>query len=485
MSRLLPTRLLHPTTLGLIAAYALIRLLSWWTVDFAFAQAVIVVVLTFIFGISFFNRRETAWCLLATELALGGAGNFFQFASLSLRTILLGTFLGLSIFFSWYRKTKHTTHWLAYSSFVVILAVVWATMQGLMLGNSTAAVIGDLIPFVYLLLTIPLTKLKLSAAERNYLLRLGSAWLIGTALFSLTVFVIYTSGISELHDLFYQWLRDVAGAKITFLAPWFYRVVFPEQLLLVPAALLCLSILMRRDAPHWKWWGLYVCAAFALALNFSRGYFLALAVGTLTLLWQHKLGHWFKKSTFAAVTLILVFTSICLISSRGTQTGWPLLTGRVASIGAPSNETSSATRLLLLPVIRTKIANHPLAGNGLGSTITFNDPYLKRTVTTGSFDWGYLELWAEFGVGALAYLGWWLATIFLIIKKIRASVVATDVLVGILAGLVALMVIAITTPALFHVFGTVFLACSLAIALQPAARLRTLTELVARFFHLR
>lgn len=460
-------------------------MLSWWTIDYVLIQAAMVMALTFGFGIAFFARREIAWCLLATELALGGAGNFFQFAGLSLRTILLGTFLGLAAFFAWYKKTPHTHHWFAYSSGLVILAIGWAVTQGFLQGNATTAIIGDLVPFVYLLLAIPLAKLQLTAAERHYLLRLGSAWLVSTALFAGFVFVFYVSGASELHDLFYQWLRDVAGAKITFLAPWFYRVVFPEQLLLVPAALLCLSILMRRDAPHWKWWGLYACAALSLALNFSRGYFLGLAMGTLVLLWQHKVWPWFKTSAVAATTLVLVFIGVCLIASRGTQTGLPLLTGRVASIGAPTNEASSATRLLLLPVIETKIATHPLAGTGLGSTITFYDPYLERTVTTGSFDWGYLELWTEFGLGAIAYLGLWLVTVWLLIKKIRASVVDADVLVGILAGLVALMIITLTTPALFHVFGTVFLATALAIVVQPASRLRSLTTLVARFFHLR
>lgn len=480
-----PARLLHPTTLGLIGFYAAIRALSWWSVDYVLIQAAIVMALTFGFGIAFFARREIAWCLLATELALGGAGNFFQFAGLSLRTILLGTFLGLAAFFSWYKKTKHPHHWFAYASILVFLATVWAIIQGFWHGNTTAAIIGDLIPFVYLLLAVPLAQLQLNPKERNYLLRLGSAWLISTALFSVFVFILYVHGMSQLHDLFYQWLRDMAGAKITFLTPWFYRIVFPEQLLLVPAALVCLSILMRRDAPHWKWWGLYVCAALSLALNFSRGYFLGLIVGTAVLLWQHKLWSWFKTSAIAATTLILIFIGVSVITSRGTQTGLPLLTGRVASIGTPANETSSATRLLLLPVIKTKIAAHPIAGNGLGSTITFYDPYLERTVTTGNFDWGYLELWAEFGIGALAYLGVWVTTGIILVKKIRASVVDTDVLVAVLAGLIALMVIALTTPALFHVFGTVFLAAALAIAIQPPARLRSLTALVARFFHLR
>lgn len=241
------------SNMWLVPVYVLLRLISWWTFDWPFVQAVIVVVITFGFGLAFFKRRELAWCLLATELALGGAGNFLQFAGLSLRTILLGTFLGLSAFFSWYHKHTYTRHWLVYSSGLIVLAVVWATVQGFLHGNATAAIIGDLIPFLYLLLAIPLTRLQLHARERRYLLRLGSTWLLCTALFSLFVFTLYVSGASELHDLWYQWLRDVAGAKITFLTPWFYRVVFPEQLLVVPAALICLLVLMRRDAPHWKW----------------------------------------------------------------------------------------------------------------------------------------------------------------------------------------------------------------------------------------
>lgn len=472
-------------TAGLLALYALIRLVSWWTLDFLFAQGVIVVLLTFLFGLAFFHRRELAWCLLATELALGGSGNFLQFAGLSLRTMWLGTFLGLSVFFAWYKKTKHTRHWVTYNSGLVFVAVLWGIVQGFRYGHATLAIIGDTIPFIYLWLIIPLSKLQLTARERRYLLHLGVTWLIGTALFSIFVFGVYVSGLSELHDLWYQWLRDVAGAKITFLAPWFYRVVFPEQLLLVPAALLCLSILMRRDAPHWKWWGLYGCAALALALNFSRGYFLGLVVGTIVLLWQHTLWHWFKKSSLAAAALILIFSSVCIISSNGSNSGFALLTGRVATISTPQTEASSATRLLLLPVISRQIAAHPLSGNGLGSTITFYDPYLERSVTTGSFDWGYLELWAELGIGALTYLGLWLTVLYLLIKKIHASIVDTDVLVGLLAGLVSLLVIGITTPVLFHVFGTLFLTTVLAITLQPPQRLRTLTIIVARFFHLR
>lgn len=483
MHRFSPARLIHPTTLGLLGLYALIRLLSWWLFDHTFTQAALVVIITCGFGIAYFVRRELAWTLLATELALGGAGNFFQFAGLSLRTILLGTFLALSVFFAWYNKSERgPIHWLIYVGAAIGGAILWATARGFWLGNPTTALIADCIPFLYLLLAIPVSNLELNPTERNYVIRLATAWLIGTALFACLVFVLFITNTSQLHDLFYQWLRDVAGAKITFLTPWFYRVVFPEQLLLVPAALICLSLLMRRDAPHWKWWWLYSFAALSLTLNFSRGYWLGLAVGTIVLLWQHRFNHWLKKSVTAAAIFVTLFVGTCLMASDGTQTGLPLLTGRVASIGAPTGEVSSATRLLLLPVVKAKIAEHPLAGNGLGSRVTFYDPYLERTVTTASFDWGYLELWAEFGISALAYLGLWTATISLLIKKIRAGLVDTDVMVGILAGLIALLVIAITTPALFHVFGTVYLASAIAIVRQPVTRLRALTAMVADFF---
>lgn len=477
------TRLIHPTTIGLLFIYTALRAISWWTQDFPFIQAVIVIIITFGFGVAYFTRRELAWTLLATELALGGAGNFLEFAHLSLRTILLGTFLALSLFFAWYKKNPLNIKrelWL-FSS-LILVTIGWAVTQGFWLHNAFTAIVADTIPFLYLFLAIPLHNLQLTPTERNYLVRLGIAWVIGTSLFSLLVFVLYRSGLFTIHDLWYQWLRDVAGAKITFLTPWFYRVVFPEQLLVVPAALICLSMLMRRDVPHWKWWWLYGLTTLSLALNFSRGYFLGLIIGTLVLWWQHNSRHWLTISSRAAATFLLVFLATCLISSFGTQTGLPLLTGRMASIGAPTVETSSATRLLLLPVIKAKIAAHPLAGNGLGSTVTFYDPYLERSVTTASYDWGYLELWSELGIGASLYLGLWLAAALLLAQKIHRGVVDSDIGIGVLAGLVALLVIGLTTPALFHVFGTVYLSITLAILVQPVNRLRTLTTVVANFF---
>lgn len=480
-----PNIFFHPASLYLLLGFFAIRGLSFWLFDHEFIQAILVVTITCIFGILYFTKREWAWLILLTEFFLGGAGHFLQFADLSLRTILTGTFVFLWLFFTIYHRSYHDLHiphmvrWLIGA---VLVYILFAAGRGLYLGHTFSAVVHDIVPFLYLLFLIPMHRLLGDSRHQAYVLRLITTFIIGSAIFALFTYMLYVSGTSVLHDTYYTWFREIAAGKITAMTPWFYRVVTPEHLLLAPLGLLIMSLLMRDERHHKMWRVLYGAIALTLALNFSRGYFLALAVGALVLLYKHRWKKWLRVTAWAAAALVGIFLIINLVASGGAQTGSDLLFGRLHSIGDPTTETSSATRLLLLKPIQTLILAAPIFGNGLGATITYVDPNLFAEITTTSFDWGYLEMWAELGmVGGLLYLTLISVTIWEAIKKIRAVSDYHDLYVGWLAGLVGLLVINLTSPALFHVFGVLYLVSFLAFVTKPP---EVFHEVVTRLYRL-
>ena len=93
---------------------------------------------------------------------------------------------------------------------------------------------------------------------------------------------------------------------------------------------------------------------------------------------------------------------------------------------------------------------NPFHGWGLGETITVYSPVFKKEVTTPHFDWGYLEILTELGI--IGFFAWY-KILQLVNKRIKAAPRPSWQL----ASLIALLVINITSPALFHVFGIIWL----------------------------
>jgi O-antigen ligase len=280
----------------------------------------------------------------------------------------------------------------------------------------------------------------------------------------------------------------VAGGKITDYGSGFFRILLNEQLLLVPLFLWLfgkvlasppfqggarggLSRLRIEDpdsqsgplietvntsaTPSWLPLGkgemtMTITTMLLLAIltiNITRIYLVALAVGILFLFSAKNWKRWLTYSFGALIFFIMAFTLTHLAATKGKSLGLEYMGLRLQSIAMPQTEDSSLSRLLLLPKIMEKIKLHPLLGNGLGDTVTVYSPVFKANVTTPHFDWGYLEIIAEKGIIGLAA---WILVIGYLILKIKKNKAA-------LAALVGLLVINITSPALFHVLGVVLI----------------------------
>jgi len=475
-------------TLWLVILFFAIRLLSFFLMGNLLAQGLIVFFLMLLLGVLFFKNQSWAWCLVLAEIFLGGSGQYFQLLGLSIRTLLVGLFM-----FLWLAqllsekdlKSKLKIHGrLSYLLIIFFIFLGIAAGLGLYHGHPIHEVMSDIVPFLFLLLLFPTYHLFSEVKVQEFLVRLLGVFIMGTAIFSLATFIIYSAHFFEIHQGFYNWYRNFDAGKITDLGQGFFRIVETTHLLVVPFILLISSLLVRAEKHHKFWYLLLVLANLILVLNLSRAYFLALAVGLMILKFKHSFKQWFKIVALNLSLIALIFTSANLLASQGQTLGWELFGVRIQSLANPQIEISTNTRMMVLRPILDLIHGSPLLGVGLGATVTFLNTYTYQYITTGQFDWGYLEMWAELGVGgALFLLLLYLFGTYQLIKKIRHLPDWPDFDVGLLAGLIALLVMNVAMPALFHIFGILFLTFTLAVGLKQTTIFDRTTKVLYQIFN--
>ncbi len=479
----------HDTeTLWLLAGFFGLRILSYFLMGHTIIQAILVFLLIMLFGIVYFKETHYGWYIVLGELFLGGSGHFLEFFGLSIRTILIVTFLflwiGHHITSRHYSFRLHIKHKIFYAFFPLAFFITIAVGVGLWNQHGLVQVIQDAIPFSYFILLLPFYHYFYKENTQEHLVRLLFVFLLGSAIFALFTYILFTTGAAEVNgSLYYTWFRDVAMGKITDMGNGFFRIVTPEHLLLVPGVLMISSLIMRNEKHNRMWYIFLTLALLVLVLDFSRTYMLALAVGFLILKYKHKAKNWFKVFTMSTVIFLGLFFSLNILSSGFTSTGLELLGVRIASIGNPAIETSAYTRMALLQPIGDLISKNPLLGNGLGASVSFITPNTYEYLTTTEFDWGYLELLAELGMlGFLSFLAILILALYELIIKVESLSDYHDFYVGLLAGLGSLLVMTVTSPALFHVFGIFYLTIVLVLAMKHIDIFeRTLTVLYRVF----
>ena len=283
-------------TLFLVLTYFAIRILSFKSAPHIYPQAVLVFIVLLIFATLYYKNQNLALYMLLGELFLGGAGHFFEFLGLSIRTILFSVFAVLWFIQTISNDKKEMFNFPKKLYFLLIIFgifLIFSAINGIYNNHGIKPVIQDIIPYGFFLLIFPLYHLFEKKENQDYLTRLISAFLIGSAVFSLFTFVLFSSGAEYLQSPYYKWFRDIAMGKITDMGYEFFRIVTPEHLLSVPLILLLSSFLMGKKPHHKIWWLLLILALLILILDFSRIYLLALGAGLLVLKYKHNWKKWF------------------------------------------------------------------------------------------------------------------------------------------------------------------------------------------------
>lgn len=461
-----------PTTKILFSLYVLIRFLSLITYHHPLANQIIAGAAVIVFGYICLKNLKLGWLLLVGELLLDGAGHFFELQSLLLRTWWLGIF-GLIWFIG---KLKQKDFGVTLPRPILIsliglgILVVWSIFNGFLHNHRTTNILQDAILFCFLMLIFP--ALEFGQETKKPLSTVIKTWIVGSMFFSGITFLIYSSGLGNLPDTYYHWFRNIAAGKITDLGNNFFRIVLPEHLFIVPIILVIVAYLIHQPTlsqaerpKNKKLWGLLLCSLFILTLNFSRIYFLALAAGLLVLAFKHPLKRWFVISTMTVLSSLIIFSFLSLSASRGQSMGLELLGLRVSGTTALQTDTSGAIRLAMLPDIFRQLKSTPWLGSGLGATVMYIDPVTKEVITRTQFDWGYLEMLAEMGiVGTTIFFLFFFTAIYRLARHAYSSINTNPAFVrGLLAGAIALLIINITTPALFHGFGILYIVLILVV----------------------
>ncbi len=398
-----------------------------------------------------FKKDERGWYIVALEIILGGSGGYLKLGFISLRTALL--LVSTTIFFiQKILLTKITLLKQIKIEHSLILALIGAAclaaLRGLYMNHGRSAIFSDFIPYLFLLYYFPLCELWLLDRFRELGKHAIVAAIFGNALMILITQTGLSSGLFILQDNYYHWYRDVALGKITDLNFHFYRLVLNEHLLLIPLALYFLGDIIKNKINKINISVLF-SLLFILANNLTRIYIVALAVGTLALFSFKKWKRWLAVSILTTIGFMLIFVIIHTLASRGQSFGLEIFGLRLQSIASPQMEESSLSRLLLLPKILEEIKLHPILGSGLGDSITVYSPIFKTNIITPNFDWGYLEILAEMGLYGLTA---WIFFIIYINYKIYKTKYLDNSQIF-LAILYSFLIINITSPGLFHVFG--------------------------------
>lgn len=484
----------------LILLFLSIRIFSYFFPPQSILNTAISITILVFTGYLLIKKPPYAWYIIAAELMFGGSGSFFDIFGVALRSCFLILSLGIYFFYNrniifagsivpgmgcgaiLLRKQKRSPSILAqpfrttepaktdgeteipraypWNNILIFLMIglaAYGTIKGYLSGHSLPLIISGAVPYLFLLYYFPLRELLKNEAWKKFCLTALQAAIIGEAIFVIFTAVGFGTGQFVLQDSYYHWFRDIAGGKITYVDYNFYRIVLNEQLLLVPIISYFFYLALSKkytvetcrqagrniEVPQYL---LPLLIAFVFSI--TRIYFLAAVFAIILLFSRNNWRRWLALSLGSLIAYMVIFSGIYLLASGGKSFGLEVFGLRLQSIVSPSTENSSLSRMLLLPPILEQIARHPVLGNGLGSTVTVFSPVQNKIINTPQYDWGYLQIIAE--LGALGLVVWLLflgATFRKIKKRPR----------WLLASFAALVVINLTSPALFHVLGIIFL----------------------------
>jgi len=395
-----------------------------------------------------FKKNQLGWLIIAGEIILGGGGGYFAIFGISLRTLLLISSIGIYTIQNFqFKNNKLNTHYL-----IITTLLLWAgisSLIGYFNGHDIHRIYADFIPYLYLLYFFPLRELLKQEQFKNIAWKMLIASIIGNTVFILFIFFSFSSELFILQENFYYWYRYIALGKIADLGTGFFRVVLDEHLLLIPIALVLVYKILNKkivSIPYSLLFTLYSLTLIILSVNITRIYIIALFIGYLFLFSKKYWKRWVKYGALTGIFFLISFSSLNIIATKGSSFGFELLLSRLNSIASPSTELSSLSRMFLLPEILEKIKENPILGSGLGDTVTVYSPILEKQITTSHFDWGYLEIFAEMGLIGLII---WISLVIYIFKNFKNRTSRSLLL--------ALLIINITSPALFHSLGIILM----------------------------
>ena len=160
-----------------IVAFFLIRIVSFTLREQLFVQGLISFALVLLLGILYFYSPKKAFFVIILEIFLGGYRLIFALFGLIIRTLFIYTFLALwaadAILVKKHYKKLLSTQKIAYIFLPFLALAILGITTGFFEGHTFRDVIGEFIPYSFLLLIFPAHQFihphTVSKEQRDYL----------------------------------------------------------------------------------------------------------------------------------------------------------------------------------------------------------------------------------------------------------------------------------------------------------------------------
>ena len=423
----------------------------------------------------FVSLRKLEWgiYILFGELFFGSRGHLLEHGFLSLRLVVF-----VAVFLAWFirgimnyelgigglKSMIHDSRFMILY-FLLLLVISFGIINGYVNGNSLPNIFNDANGYLYLaILPAVLAGIRTREALGNLFKILATAVVIIAAQ-TLILFLWFTYGLAGVATI-YHWVIDQDIGEITGVVGSASRIFMQSQFYaLMGLFIFGLSYFEGRFKIL-----LTSAAVFSVIFSLSRSFWLGgiagAAFAAIMLLVYFRVG-WERFTKFAMIIILIVAAEIgafYLVSRTA---------GRSEAVGSrlenPIREAAGGARLLLLPELLTEIKQSPFLGKGFGQEVTYSSYLPDRmtpdnpegNITSFAFEWGYLDIILKVGlIGLLVYL-FFIAKIFHLGWSNLQFSISNFQTLGLLSGLVALVVLNVTTPYLNHPLGIGYLLLSL------------------------
>ena len=432
-----------------------------------FSLPLLIVIGVAAFVVSWKNL-ETGVYILFGELFFGSRGHLLEynigFTTLSLRLVIFA-----AVFIVW--SIKYIRHLSLTLSDIgegrvryglLLLVIAFGILNGYSHHHSLADIFHDANAYLYLLiLPAVFAVIKTREQVQNILQILAAAVLI-IAFKTLALFLWFSFDLPGVATM-YHWVIDQDIGEITGVVGSASRIFMQSQFY----ALMGFFIFALSEKKNWP---VIAAAILAIIMSLSRSFWLGGVAGAVFA--GFALIFYFKVKISELVKLAATLLLIAVLELGGLYAIVKISGGgfadAVASRGVnPSQEAAGGARLLLLPELLQEIKEAPVLGKGFGELVTYKSFLPDRIrpdnpegeIRSFAFEWGYLDIALKVGILGLVIYLFFIANIFSsgwkAMQNQNAKIKMLNL--GILSGLVALLVLNVTTPYLNHPLGIGYL----------------------------
>jgi len=502
----------------LSALFILVYFLSYLGFLYPFINSFVFWLIIVIFIVTCFYKIEYGLLILLAELFIGSKGYLFSFSiSNFVVSLRLALFVLLSLFWLFYRFKSKNIRFFKTNLLIPFIIFILFLVVGVIIGlikNNPKILFFDVNAYLYFALILIIFDLIFEKQQIKKIWLVFTAAVITLSLFTLFVLtnfglIIYNPNLAKatqveeeqlrkLEELstipenarlaqttkiareklklnwsditrdkstLYRWLKDSGMAEVSYIGGRFFRVFSPSQFYVAIYLIILLGyffhkktkVFIRSDLP---WIIIFVLLLVSTLVGFSRSFWLGLIAGFIYLLFGLSVKRIVK--IICNVTILLIFTTMVVyfVSNPFTQ----IIKERITSFINPTSELAATNRMSMLSPILQKIKESPIIGSGFGTLITFKAlipgtdivEYIKVYI----YEWAYLDIIVKIGIlGLFSYLFF----IAIVIKNAYHSLknnedIETKIFIrGMLAGLIFLLVVHLTTPFLNHPLGIGYL----------------------------